>query len=89
MAKWLIQGRPFGFGCVVLLLGLALAATAAGADLGTAFTYQGRLVTGGNPANGTYDFQFTLYDADNGGANLGTVTVDDVAVAGGLFTERV
>ena len=86
MAKWLIQGRPFGFGCVVLLLGLALAATAAGADLGTAFTYQGRLVTGGNPANGTYDFQFTLYDADNGGTNLGTVTVDDVAVAGGLFT---
>ena len=65
---------------------LVLAATAAGADLGTAFTYQGRLVTGGNPANGTYDFQFTLYDADNGGANLGTVTVDDVAVAGGLFT---
>ena len=86
MAKWLIQGRPFGFGCVVLLLGLVLAAPASGAHMGTAFTYQGRLVTGGSPANGTYDFQFTLYNADNGGPNLGTVTVDDVAVAGGLFT---
>jgi len=70
----------------VVLLGLALAVPAAGADLGTAFTYQGRLETSGSLANGTYDFQFTLYDADNGGANLGTVTVDDVAVAGGLFT---
>ncbi len=65
---------------------LVLAAPASGADMGTAFTYQGRLVTGGSPANGTYDFQFTLYNADNGGTNLGTVTVDDVAVAGGLFT---
>jgi len=65
---------------------LVLSAPAAGAGLGTAFTYQGRLVTGGSPANGTYDFQFTLYNADNGGTNLGTVTVDDVAVAGGLFT---
>ncbi len=27
----------------------------------TAFTYQGRLVDGGNPANGLYDFEFTLY----------------------------
>ncbi|HQF88306.1 MAG TPA: hypothetical protein PLN26_13845, partial [Acidobacteriota bacterium] len=61
----------------VVLLGLALAVPAAGADLGTAFTYQGRLETSGSLANGTYDFQFTLYDADNGGANLGTVTVDD------------
>jgi len=37
------------------------------ASLGTAFTYQGRLNDGGNPANGTYDLKFTLYDADGGG----------------------
>jgi len=85
MAQQLIQGRPIGFGSVMLLL-LVLAVPAAGAGLGTAFTYRGRLVVGGSPANGTYDFQFTLYDAENGGTNLGTATVDNVTVAGGLFT---
>src|SRR4249919_2599993 len=29
---------------------------------GSTFTYQGRLLDGGNPANGSYDFQFSLYD---------------------------
>ncbi|HQM63326.1 MAG TPA: hypothetical protein PK176_08420 [Acidobacteriota bacterium] len=77
---------PMGMGIAVVLLGLALAAPAAGADLGTAFTYQGRLVVGGSPANGTYDFQFTLYDDASGGMALGTVDVGDITVAGGLFT---
>ena len=27
---------------------------------GTAFTYQGRLNDGGNPANGIYDLRFTV-----------------------------
>jgi len=35
---------------------------------GTAFTYQGRLDAGGAPANGIYDWRFTIYDAA-GGAN--------------------
>ena len=30
-------------------------------DMGTAFTYQGRLTDGGSPANGPYDFEFELY----------------------------
>jgi len=71
---------------VVVGLMVLISTLAAASDQGTAFTYQGRLVVGGSPANGTYDFQFTLYNADNGGTNLGTVTVDDVAVAGGVFT---
>src|SRR3954470_16830802 len=29
----------------------------------TAFTYQGRLIDGGTPANGTYEIQFTLWDS--------------------------
>jgi hypothetical protein len=70
---------------------LALAAWAVVASpqtpAGTAFTYQGRLSDGGVPANGTYDLRFTLFDAAAGGAQVGpVVTVDDVAVAGGLFT---
>jgi hypothetical protein len=60
------------------------------AVLGTAFTYQGRLTDGGSPANGTYDLQFTLYDAASGGAAVGsTVTAADVDVADGLFTVRL
>src|SRR5258708_1265643 len=36
--------------------------TAPLAAVGSGFTYQGSLKSGGNPANGQYDFQFTLYD---------------------------
>ena len=55
--------------------------------LGTAFTYQGRLVDAGNPASGVYDFQFRLYDAASGGSQIGAVqAVDNVGVSGGLFT---
>ena len=38
----------------------------------TAFTYQGKLADNGNPANGHYDFQFSLFDALSGGAQQGT-----------------
>jgi hypothetical protein len=57
-----------------------------GAPLGTVFSYQGRLVEGGTPATGTYDFQFNLYAASAGGAALtGVLTRNDVAVNSGLF----
>ena len=46
--------------------------------LGTAFTYQGRLSQDGSPADGVYDFCFILYDADVGGAQVGsTLSIDD------------
>ena len=55
--------------------------------LDTAFTYQGRLQDAGAPANGPYDFQFTLFDAPVSGSQVGpTVSRDDVVVTGGLFT---
>ncbi len=58
--------------------------------MGTAFTYQGRLTDGGSPANGAYDFQFKLYDAESGGTQVGTtVTADDVQVSEGLFTVQL
>lgn len=61
-----------------------LAATA----LGDAFTYQGRLTDNSAPANGAYDLRFILYDAETGGAQVGSVTEtkEDVAVTQGLFT---
>ena len=54
---------------------------------GTAFTYQGRLNDGASPANGSYDLQFTIYDALSSGSTVAGPTVaDDVAVSNGLFT---
>ncbi len=60
------------------------------ASVGTGFTYQGHLKDNGNPANGAYDFQFKLFDAVSGGAQVGsTVTLDDVPVSHGLFTVKL
>jgi hypothetical protein len=57
------------------------------AAAGTAFSYQGRLMDNGVAANGTYDVQFTLFDASTGGATVGSPVVsDDVSVSAGLFT---
>jgi microcystin-dependent protein len=53
----------------------------------TAFTYQGRLNTGTNAANGSYDMTFAIYDADVGGNLIaGPITNSAVAVSNGLFT---
>lgn len=53
----------------------------------TAFTYQGRLTNGGTPATGSFDLQFTPYDAATSGDVVGSpIEKDAVAVAGGLFT---
>ena len=55
---------------------------------GTAFTYQGRLNSGGSPASGSYDLDFTIYDANEpaGSWIAGPVTNAAVAVSNGLFT---
>jgi hypothetical protein len=57
------------------------------AAVGTGFTYQGRLVDDGNPANGAYDLEFLLFDASAAGTQIGsTLTLEDVSVSDGLFT---
>jgi hypothetical protein len=57
---------------------------------GTAFTYQGQLIQGTNPATGDYDMTFSLYAASVGGPSLtGPVTNLAVTVANGLFTVPV
>jgi hypothetical protein len=79
---------------LALVAGLALAQgpgpeSGAGsqADLGTEFTYQGRLLDGDSPAEGDYDFRFILYDAQSGGSQVGSVeALEDVTVTEGLFT---
>ena len=51
------------------------------AQLGTNFTYQGRLEDGNLPANGAYDFTAELYDASGGGNKVGnTLTLNNIQV---------
>lgn len=60
------------------------------APVGSGFTYQGRLTTSGNPANGQYDLQFSLFDAASGGIKVGnTFTVLSQTVSSGLFTVQL
>jgi len=56
------------FALAVLVL---TACNVVAAPLGTAFTYQGRLSAGGQPASGSYDLRFILYNADIGGSQVG------------------
>lgn len=53
----------------------------------TSFTYQGRLTDASMPAmNGTYDFEFALFDAASIGTQIGTVqNISAVAVNNGVF----
>ncbi len=54
---------------------------------GPAFTYQGRLKSGGAPLNSTCDFEFSLWGDPNAGSQLGvTQTISNVTLADGLFT---
>ncbi len=54
------------------------------------FTFQGRLSDNSAAANGTYQMQFSLYDALSGGAQLGTtITNNTVTVTNGVFTVQL
>jgi len=72
----------------LLLIGHLLAALGLSAHAqGTAFTYQGRLNDGVNPASGVYDLRFAIYDSASAGAQQGgTLTNASTAVSNGLFT---
>src|ERR1700722_19588014 len=55
---------------------------------GTSFSYEGRLSSGGLPANGYYDFTFGLFNGSNAvvGEEVGTLVTNlDVGVSNGLF----
>ncbi|MBN1126752.1 MAG: hypothetical protein JXA82_17235 [Sedimentisphaerales bacterium] len=61
-----------------------------GASMGTAFTYQGRLSSKGDPAEGLYAFDFKLFDALKGGDQVGkTVQCKAVEIIRGTFTVSV
>jgi hypothetical protein len=79
---------------VIVLLSYSTAVARPGspeftAAVGTAVTFQGQLLDGGNPATGQYDLSFGLYDAANAGNLIGTDNQDDVVVDNGLFTVQL
>lgn len=54
---------------------------------GTAFNYQGALTDSAQPANGTYDLEFLLFDQASGGSQVGaTVTANGIIVTNGAFS---
>jgi hypothetical protein len=85
-------------GVVIILIGSIGTASAQGpstsdaptAPVGSGFTYQGQLKASGVPANGQFDLVFKLYDAAAAGVQVGgTITHENVIVAGGLFTVKL
>ncbi len=74
---------------IVLILGLMVyqVNVSVAAPIGTAFTYQGRLMDANDPADGLYDFQFLLYAGYNSLIPIGgPIEVRDVDVIDGYFT---
>jgi hypothetical protein len=53
---------------------------------GTAFTYNGKLNDGANPANGSYDLRFALFTAVTNGNAAGSLTNTATGISNGLFT---
>jgi len=70
----------------LLPLAFALCCAFAHAGTGESFTYQGRLLEQGQPANGLFDLTLDLYDADSGGIPLSQVGLNGVPVEDGVFT---
>jgi len=72
---------------LALCLMAYLTAISEAAPMSTAFTYQGHLYDNNSVADGLYDFQFKLYDANVGDGQLGSdVNKSDVDVVDGYFT---
>jgi trimeric autotransporter adhesin len=71
---------------LALALFAGVAIPFAGFAQGTAFTYQGRLTDGANPANGSYDLRFILYDNSAGGNQQGPILTNTATtISNGLF----
>lgn len=90
-AWWLSIGLTLGL-VLLLVISTAAAQGPSGGDSPAglsvvpmdAFTYQGRLLDGGQPANGAYDFRFTIMAGK--GAISDPQLADDLPVSDGLFT---
>jgi len=74
---------------LVFVLMVCLPRVGKAALMGTAWTYQGRLMDANNPADGVYDFLFILFNEPNGGGLPLSFEVNDLDVIDGYFTAEV
>lgn len=83
---------------LLLILGVLLSSNATAqtgpiglqALAGTGFTYQGQLKNANGVVNGVCDFQFSLWDADSAGTQVGTTqSIAAIQVSSGLFTAQL
>lgn len=74
--------------CIITALFCALLAASLYANGQTAaFTYQGKLMFDGAPADGLYDFEILLFEASSGGSSIGDLqSLSGVSVSDGIFT---
>jgi hypothetical protein len=72
---------------VLMSLALSSGFSAAAAEYGTSFTYQGSLKASGVPMNGTVNLQFSLYDVAVSGVPLtAPIELNNVPISDGVFT---
>jgi len=89
-SQWFLTPAWLAFSTIILIFVLTCVPVATVLAQGTAFTYQGRLNNGTNPATGNYDFTFTLYGSSSGATVLaGPVTNAAVGVSNCLFAVLV
>ncbi|HXF10981.1 MAG TPA: hypothetical protein VN625_09360, partial [Desulfuromonadaceae bacterium] len=74
---------------IITTLALFISGALACVAQGTAFTYQGRLNDGPNPAGGIYDLRFALFDAATNGNISGLLTNTATPITNGLFVVRL
>lgn len=77
---------PFPLLVLTLAFSLQPSAFLNAEPLGSAFSYQGQLSDGANPANGYYDLRLAVYAASGGGSPLAGPKTNTVAVTHGRFT---
>ncbi len=82
------QGPALFFGALHGSAGRAVWKSVGDNAAGTPFSYQGRLnYPRATPANGTFDFEFQLWDSPEGGTQLGTTrSLTAVPVKAGVFS---
>jgi len=77
------------FPALMLVVLMQAASSVLAGPLGTGFTYQGQLTSGGSPANGNFDIEFALYISASGGTAVDTVDVSGITVGEGLVNAAV
>ncbi|MEN1727368.1 MAG: hypothetical protein AAGJ52_02920 [Pseudomonadota bacterium] len=70
---------------LILTLSLCISVSLSAQTLSTSITYQGELEFEGAPAQGVFDFELLVFDAESAGALEATLVVEDVLVQAGLF----